>query len=103
MELRIIQERERCSAYVLRRRSQAVHVSFEVSADERHLPVSLASMVSKYIRELLVECMNRYFSAMSPDLKPTAGYWTDGLRFLDDLARCVPDLQIDRQRLVRCR
>jgi ribonuclease HII len=103
MELRIIQETEPRSAYVLRGRSRAVHVSFEVGADERHFPVSLASMVSKYVRELLVECMNRYFAGMSSDLKPTAGYWTDGLRFLDDLAKCVPTLQIDRHRLVRCR
>jgi len=103
MELRIIQESERCSAYALRSRSRAVHMSFEVGADERHLPVSLASMVSKYVRELLMDSVNRYFARMSPSLKPTAGYWTDGLRFLDDLARCVPDLQIDRHRLVRCR
>jgi len=103
MELRIVEETEQRSAYALSCRARVVHLSFEVGADERHLPVSLASMVSKYIRELLVACMNSYFAAMSPDLKPTAGYWTDGLRFLDDLARCVPDLQIDRQRLVRCR
>jgi ribonuclease HII len=103
MELRIVEENERRSAYVLRGGSRCVHLSFEVGADERHLPVSLASMVSKYIRELLMERMNRYFAQMSPDLRPTAGYWTDGLRFLEDLARCVPDLQIDRHRLVRCR
>jgi len=103
MELRIVEETERRSAYALTGRCRVVNLSFEVGADERHLPVSLASMVSKYVRELLVECMNRYFAGMSPELKPTAGYWTDGLRFLDDLARCVPDLQIDRHRLVRCR
>ncbi|UCD51721.1 MAG: hypothetical protein JSW27_03640 [Phycisphaerales bacterium] len=103
MELRIIAETEQRSAYALACRARVVYLSFEVGADERHLPVSLASMVSKYVRELLVECMNSYFAGMSPDLKPTAGYWTDGLRFLDDLARCVPDLQIDRHRLVRCR
>ena len=103
MELRIVQETEQRSVYELRSHTRTVHVRFEVGADERHLPVSLASMVSKYIRELLIECMNRYFAEMNPDLKPTAGYWTDGLRFLDDLARCVPDLQIDRHRLVRCR
>ncbi len=103
MELHIIQESERRSAYVLRGRSRSVHLSFEIGADERHLPVSLASMVSKYLRELLMECMNGYFAAMSPDLKPTAGYWTDGLRFLADLRQYVPDLQIDPQRFVRCR
>ena len=103
MELRIVEETERTSAYVLRGRSQCVHLRFEVGADERHLPVSLASMVSKYVRELLMECMNGYFRAISPDLRPTAGYWTDGLRFLEDLRRSVPDLQIDTHQFVRCR
>ena len=103
MQLQIVEENERRSAYVLRSGSRSVHLSFEVEADERHLPVSLASMVSKYIRELLMECMNAYFVAMSSDLKPTAGYWTDGLRFLEDLARRLPDFQIDRHRFVRCR
>ena len=82
---------------------RSVQLRFEVGADERRLPVSLASMVSKYVRELLMECMNAYFVSMSSDLKPTAGYWTDGLRFLEDLARRLPDFQIDRHRFVRCR
>lgn len=103
MELRIIQESEPRSAYLLRGRSRVVHVSFEVSADERYLPVSLASMVSKYVRELLMDSMNRYFAGMSPDLKPTAGYWQDGLRFLQDVQQHLPDFEIDRHRLVRCR
>jgi ribonuclease HII len=103
MELRIIHESEQRSAYELRTHNRRVELSFEVGADEHHLAVSLASMVSKYVRELLMESMNRYFLKMSPDLKPTAGYWTDGLRFLEDLARRVPDLQIDKHRFVRCR
>jgi len=103
MELRIVEETERTSRYVLQGRTRCVHLSFEVGADDRHLPVALASMVGKYVRELLMECMNDYFGKMSPDLKPTAGYWTDGLRFLEDLRRFVPELQIDRRQFVRCR
>ncbi len=103
MELQIIQESERRSAYALRGRRRTARVSFEVGADGRHLPVSLASMVSKYIRELLMGSMNRYFLGMHPDLKPTAGYWEDGLRFLEDVRQRLPDFEIDRQRLVRCR
>ncbi|HPC94103.1 MAG TPA: hypothetical protein PLU87_04110 [Sedimentisphaerales bacterium] len=103
MELRIVEENERRSAYTLRERARCVHLCFEVEADERHLPVSLASMLSKYVREVLMECMNTYFVSLSPDLKPTAGYWTDGLRFLEDLRRCLPEYPIDRHRFVRCR
>ena len=103
MELRILHESEKRSTYEMRMPGRRVEVSFEVGADERHLPVSLASMVSKYVRELLMESMNGYFVNMNPALKPTAGYWTDGLRFLEELRTRLPQFEIDSHRLVRCR
>ncbi len=103
MELCILDENEKRSAYELRTDWRRVELVFEVGADGSHLPVSLASMVSKYVRELLMESMNGYFTMMNPELKPTAGYWTDGLRFLDELRTRVPQFEIDRHRLVRCR
>ena len=103
MDLHILAENEQRSAYALRNGSRVVRLGFEVGADERHLAVSLASMVSKYVRELLMERVNRYFASKSPELKPTAGYWKDGLRFLDDVERHLHDFEIDRHRLVRCR
>ena len=60
-------------------------------------------MVSKYIRELLVQNINSYFSAHHKDLKPTAGYWTDGLRFIDDLKKYIPHVKYQKNQLVRCR
>lgn len=103
MELSIVHESEQRSAYMLQGRARCLHLSFEVGADKHHLPVSLASMVSKYVRELLMERINCYFASRNPDLKPTAGYWTDGLRFLNDVRTSLPDLHIDQHRLVRCR
>jgi ribonuclease HII len=103
MDLRIVQEGDRTSAYELRIGGRLVRLSFEVEADDLHLPVALASMVSKYVRELLMECMNEYFVGMNASLKPTAGYWKDGQRFVEDLRRCLPDLEIDGHRLIRCR
>jgi ribonuclease HII len=103
MSLRILEETEERSAYDMRTDSRSMVLSFEVAADDRHLPVSLASMVSKYIRELLMDSMNDYFVAMSPALKPTAGYWQDGLRFLADLKAHLPDLRIDPHQMVRCK
>jgi len=76
---------------------------FVVGADERFLPVSLASMVSKYLRELLIHNINRYFTGFHSDLRPTAGYWKDGLRFIDDLKTNIPGLQVDMEQLVRSR
>ena len=103
MDLRIVQEGDRTSTYELRAGGRMLRLSFEVGADDLYLPVSLASMVSKYIRELLMECMNDYFVGLNVSLKPTAGYWKDGQRFVEDLHKHLPDLQIDGHRLIRCR
>ena len=103
MDLRILREEPQSSVYEMQAASRTLRLNFEVEADGHHLPVSLASMVSKYVRELLMECMNRYFAGLDASLKPTAGYWTDGLRFLEDLRARLPNLAIDDQQLVRCR
>lgn len=49
-------------------------VAFEVDADATHLPVSLASMIGKYVRELWMERQNRFFMDIDPSLKPASGY-----------------------------
>ncbi len=103
MDLRIVAEGAQTSAYELRAGGRTIRLSFEVGADDLYLPVSLASMVSKYLRELLMDCMNEYFVALSANLKPTAGYWQDGWRFVEELRRHLPQLEIDNHRLIRCR
>jgi hypothetical protein len=42
-------------------------------------------MTSKYLRELFMEMLNTYFQKHLPDVPPTAGYYQDGRRFLNDL------------------
>jgi len=103
MELRILRESPAVSSYELRGDGKVMRLHFAVGADERFLPVSLASMVSKYMRELLVQNINRYFAGFLSDLRPTAGYWKDGLRFIEDLKTKIPHLQINMDQLVRCR
>jgi ribonuclease HII len=103
MELKILRESQTISSYELAAAGKQMRLHFVVGADGRYLPVSLASMVSKYIRELLIGCMNRYFAGLHPGLRPTAGYWKDGLRFIEDLKTYIPHLQIDANQLIRCR
>src|SRR5439155_393047 len=50
-----------CSRYRVRN----VESSFETKA-ERHFPVGLASMVSKYVRELAMILFNRYWAELLP-------------------------------------
>ena len=77
-------------------------VRFQTRAEE-HLPVALASMVSKYLRELAMVLFNRFWSRHVPDLKPTAGYPTDAWRFREAIAAAqqtlgIPDDVLWRER-----
>lgn len=103
MELAIIREDQQASIYELQADGRTMRLHFVVDADEQFLPVSLASMVSKYLRELLVDNINRYFLTFCPDLRPTAGYWKDGLRFIEDLQMKAAHVKFNRDQLIRCR
>lgn len=103
MELKILRESPATSSYELQAGGKTMRVHFVVGADGRFLPVSLASMVSKYLRELLVGSINRYFAGFGADLKPTAGYWKDGLRFIEDIKTKLPQVRYDRDQLIRSR
>ncbi len=103
MELKILKESPTVSSYELQTDGKLMRLHFVVDADEQHFPVCLASMLSKYIRELLVDNMNRYFISYYAGLKPTAGYWKDGLRFIEDLKKNIPHLKFDSNQLIRCR
>jgi len=59
----------------------ALRIAFTVGCEERVLPVALASMTSKYLRELFMERLNAFWTARVPGLAPTAGYPADGKRF----------------------
>ncbi len=102
-ELKILCESPMASSYELQADGRVMRLHFVAAADEKFLPVSLASMVSKYLRQLLVESINRYFAGFHAELKPTAGYWKDGLRFIEDLKTNIPHVRYDSNRLIRCR
>jgi len=102
-ELAVLREDGRCSSYRLRSQASQLRIHFVVGADAQFLPVSLASMVSKYVRELMVDCINRYFRSFRAQLKPTAGYWTDGLRFIREVKRAIPEADFEMHQLQRVR
>jgi hypothetical protein len=77
-------------------------VVFRVNA-ERHLPCALASMTSKYLRELSMRAFNEYWVRQLPELRPTAGYPVDAGRFKADIAALQATLGIDDHVLWRNR
>ena len=100
LSLTILQESDNHSSYELCDGSRKMRVHFVVGADSRYMPVSLASMQSKYLRELMMGCINRHFRTFDENLKPTAGYWQDGLRFIGDLDR-MASVNYLREQLIR--
>jgi ribonuclease HII len=103
MELKVIKEADSLSSYELSTSYKKVRIDFAVKADSIFLPTALASMTSKYLREKLMACINSYFLEKCRLLKPTAGYWTDGKRFINDLKTIAPDIEYNPTQLIRCR
>lgn len=83
--LHVLDVGEQCSRYRLASQANDWFVTFVAEADQHHLPVALASMVAKYVRELLMERFNMYWQARAPQVRPTAGYYQDAQRFLAEI------------------
>ena len=70
-----------------------VEIAFQAKG-EAHLPTALASMASKYLRELAMHAFNDFWRQQVADLRPTAGYPVDALRFKADIAAAQQALGI---------
>ena len=103
LEMSIISETDSCSSYELKDRVKKMRIHFVTKGDQKFLPVSLASMVSKYIREMLIGQINLYWQGHHAELKPTAGYWKDGLRFIADIQKHASHISYETAKFVRCR
>lgn len=102
-KLKIVDETDETSAYTLVSGRSTWHVEFRTSGDSQHLPIAAASIISKYVRELLMGRFNAWWANQVADLRPTAGYYTDGKRFLRDIGPSARKLGIQTARLVRSR
>lgn len=93
-----------CSRYSLpAHNADAPKVVEFVKNGEQYLPVALASMISKYLRELAMQLFNRFWTERIPGLRPTAGYPTDARRFRREIAQAQRDLGIADDVLWRAR
>ncbi len=81
---------------------QRVEIRFRAGG-ESFLPAALASMVSKYLRELAMRAFNDFWCCRVPDLKPTAGYPGDAKRFKRAIAAAQNELGIGDNILWRSR
>ena len=68
---------------------------------DSHLPAALASMASKYLRELAMRAFNDFWRRSVDGLRPTAGYPQDAKRFKAQIAAVQAELGIDDRLLWR--
>jgi hypothetical protein len=101
--LEIDVEQDGNSEYRLHRGVHVVRIVFREKAEADCLPVALASMLSKYLREAMMRRFNAYWRIQMPGVQPTAGYYGDGARFLTDIAPKRRELGITDEQLVRCK
>ena len=99
--IRILDESAERSAYQLTQGQRQMSVTFETKGEEKHFPIALASMLCKYLRELFMMRMNRFFAEHVEGLKPTAGYTQDGRRWLDDVRPHLERIGICEEELIR--
>jgi hypothetical protein len=102
-DLEILKEGDGFSEYRLIRGEHIVRIIWCEKAEAQCLPVAAASMLSKYLREMLMRRFNAFWKIHLPDVKPTAGYYNDGLRFLRDIKQKRKELSITDELLVRSR
>jgi len=101
----LVEETDGRSAYRLERvgGGAGADVLFVEKAERHSFAVALASCLAKYARELSMEAFNGWFGALQPGLKPTAGYATDGRRWLNDAGQALSKAGLERDLIVRRR
>jgi hypothetical protein len=94
-------ETPRASIYQLLHPENPWTIRFEAKAEARYMAVALASMLSKYLREILMEQFNAFWIERVSGLKPTAGYPGDARRFYDQIDEVRQALNIPHALLWR--
>lgn len=102
-EVEVIEESATRSRYLVHHPKGRLGIAFLTEGESAHLPVALASMIAKYVRELAMLRFNAFWGERAAgariELKPTAGYASDAKRWLHEAAAILtPD---DRLALVR--
>lgn len=98
--IRILEEGRERSVYRLDFGDRRLEFRFQAKG-ESELPIALASMLSKYLRELAMRRFNAFWREKLPNLQPTAGYPEDAKRFKRDIAAVQKTLNIEDDALWR--
>jgi ribonuclease HII len=102
-QFKVLEQTASLSAYRMADGPRSTEIRFAVKGEKAHLPVALASMASKYLRELLMVLFNRFWAGQVPGVAPTAGYYVDGRRFYREILPAVRRLGFREEMLYRTR
>jgi len=100
---KILREDPDCSAYEMSDANRTARITFSVGGEAAHMPIALASMAGKYLREVLMEMFNEFWAGHVDALVPTAGYYTDGRRFFGEIRDAMGRLNVAEDIVYRCR
>ena len=100
---KILREDPDCSDYEMSDARRTARITFSVGGEAAHMPVALASMASKYLREVFMEMFNAFWAGHVDSLVPTAGYYTDGRRFFAEIQEAMGRLSVEQDIVYRCR
>jgi hypothetical protein len=103
--LTVVREEAGYAEYELGTKGAAppVKLIFREKAESQWLPVAVASMTAKYMREALMGRWNGFWAVHAPGVAPTAGYYTDGMRFLKETEGRRREMRIGDDELIRSR
>ncbi len=91
--VRVSLETANLGVYHVRYADRQIEFRFQPKG-ERHLPTALASMTAKYLRELAMRPFNAFWQGHVPELKATAGYYNDAVRFYGQIQAARRRLKI---------
>ncbi len=101
--LRVLRESRHCSSYELLYEGRRAVLVFQEKSETHSLPAALASMTCKYLRELFMHGFNGWWCGRVEGLKPTAGYYLDGQRWVRDVQPHLERLGVRAEQFVRLR
>ncbi|MDR4509840.1 MAG: hypothetical protein MRJ65_16675 [Candidatus Brocadiaceae bacterium] len=100
-EIVVLKESSTISSYELLAPQRKMGISFVEKGENICMATALASLFSKYLRELFMRLENHYWQQFVPNLQPTAGYYKDARRFLSDIAHAKKKEAIQDDILIR--
>jgi hypothetical protein len=97
----VVREEEPYSEYRVLAPGRRMRVVFSEQGERFAFPTALASCLAKYAREVCMHAFNACFGELQPGLRPTAGYYLDGQRWIGEAGPAIARSGVAREDIVR--